>query len=279
LKNLFFDSYLVDDNHENTPDITKSDLPEALTRREEEVFELLQTLSTPSKAFHEWYRGGITILKSKSPDRIAQAAHSIRELCDALPKRIADIPEFKSPISAVKNFSDQFLDLKAQNYGDGWQGKIVTAQLNDLLSKFEKLFNEPPRSKRFGKALTAFDLQIELLSKDTRRKRDNVFEELVSFFQNVAHHKHLATEEEFRKKLAFFESLLLNYLTPCTETQQKELLALMAGPANPDNFSKINALISHKTANLTFFLEKVENPEWLPILDENGFFKNLPEPD
>ena len=255
-------------------------MPLAINSQQAKVFDLLRGFSTERRKFHEWYHGAIQILNSTSPDKIAQAAHSIRELCDALPNRIAEIPEFKNPISAAKSlFGAKFLETKEQYYGKGWMGKIVNQPLGEVLCGFEKLFNQPPRTKRFGKALTATDPQADFLSKDWRKERDKTFEELYDFFQNVAHHNHLATENELKDKLELFESLLLNFLTPCTADQQKKLLELMAAPANSETFAKVSGLIKHKTANFTFFFDKLENPDWIPLLDQKGYFNNLPEPE
>jgi hypothetical protein len=72
---------------------------------------------------------------------------------------------------------------------------------------------------------------------------------------------------------------LLNYLTPCTAAQQKELLGLMAAPANDETFARISELILHKTANLHFFFDKLDNPNWLLFLDQKGLFQKLPGPE
>ena len=158
----------------------------------------------------------------------------------------------------------------------GWSGEIINQPFDEVLCRLERLFSEPPRSTRLGRALAATDPQADFLSKDWRNDRDKAFEDLVNFFQNVAHHNHLADETKFREKLELFESLLLNYLTPCTEAQQKELQELMTGPANSETFARVNKLIGHKTANFTFFFDKLENPDWLHLLSQKGFFKSLP---
>ena len=251
-----------------------------MSREQVEVFELLHGFSSEKNKFHKWYEGAIGILSSTFPDKIAQAAHSMRELCDELPKAIANIPEFKNPVSVAKQqIGPQFIKVKEQSYGNGWRGEIINQPFDEVLCRLDKLFSEPPRSKRFGRALIAADPQADFLSKDWRNERDKVFEDLVGFFQNVAHHKHFANEIEFREKLGLFESLLLNYLTPCTEAQQKRLLGLMAGPANSETLATVIKLIKHKTANFTFFFDKLENPDWLQLLDQEGFFKNLPGPE
>jgi len=254
-------------------------LPAAMTREQVEVFDLLQSFSTREKHFHKWYQGALEIINSQSPDKIAQAAHSLRELCDELPSAIAQIPKFVNPISAVKPFGSHFFEVKSQSYSGGWEGNVINQPLDEMLLRFEKIFSEPARSKRLGRALTATDPQANALSKDWQRERDKVFEDLYGFFQNVAHHNFSPTEAVLKEKLKLFEALLLNYLTPCTEAQQKELLGLMAAPASDEAYARVNELILHKTANLHFFFDKLDNPNWLVFLDQKGVFQKLPGPE
>jgi hypothetical protein len=272
----------VKDNQENDSQPRSGNMPLVMNRQQAEVFELLRGLAAERDKFHEWYQGAIQVLQSSSPDKIAQAANSIRELCDRLPNRIADIPEPKSPVPAVNSLQKEFLELKADGYGDGWLRKVINGKLNRLLLRLEEIFrlcNEPPRTSRFKLALTWSDPQAEFMSKEHRYARDKAFEEVGSFFQAVTHHKRIVDEFDFRKKLEFFESLLLNFLTPCTAAQQKELIALIEGPVRTETLAKINALISQKGANFVFFFERLDNPKWLQPLDQQGHFSNLPGPE
>lgn len=253
-----------------------------MTRQQAEVFELLRGLSTEREKFHEWYQGAIQTLNSKASDRIPQAAHSIRELCDKLPDRIADIPKFNSPVSPVKSLQRDFLNIQKRSYADGWEGKAVNKGLGEILLRMGeifKLFNEPPRTARLKLALTASDPQAEFMSKEHREARDETFKRIGLFFQDVTHHNRIVDELAFRKELELFESLLLNYLTPCTAAQQNELLLLIAGPPNPEALARVHALISHKGANYIFFFDKLDNPSWLPPLEHKGHFADLPQPE
>jgi hypothetical protein len=253
-----------------------------MTRQQADVFELLRGLATERDKFHDWYQGAIQTLSSGPSDKLAQAAHSIRELCDKLPDRIADIPKFNSPVPPVKSLQRDFLDVKTSSYAEGWKNKTINKRLAKLLLRLEEifnLFNEPPRTARLKMALTASDLQAEFMSKEHRESRDETFERIGSFFQDVTHHKRTVDETEFRKELQLFESLLLNYLTPCTATQQKELMLLIAGPPNPEALARVNELISHKGANYVFFFDKLDNPSWLGPLEQQGHFADLPQPE
>jgi len=117
------------------------------------------------------------------------------------------------------------------------------------------------------------------MSKEHRDARDETFERIGSFFQDITHHRRAVDEPEFRRELELFESLLLNYLTPCTATQQSELMALIAAAPSNQALARVNELISHKGANFIFFFEKLDNPTWLQPLDQLGYFSNLPEPE
>jgi len=272
----------VDDNPKNGPESGNVTLPLALTRQQAEVFELLRVLSTEREKFHEWYQGAIIVLNSLSPDRFPQAAHSIRELCDKLPDRIADIPKFKSPVSPVKSLQRDFLEVKKGNFADGWKDRTINSELANLLSRLDeifKLFNEPARTERLKMALTASDPQADLMSKEQRETRDETFDRIGTFFQSVTHHQQTVSEEEFREKLGLFESLLLNYLTPCTAAQQKELMSLIAAPPNQKSLARVNELISHKGANYVFFFDKLDDPSWLSQLEQQGHFADLPKPE
>jgi hypothetical protein len=270
---------IVDTDPKNNPELGSKNLPAEMTSEQVEVFDLLEGFSTPENQFHKWYQGTLEIINSQSPDKIAQAAHSLRELCDKLPNAIAQIPKFINPISAVKSLGQHFFEVKAQTYGDSWTGKIINRPLDGVLLRFETIFKEPARSKRLGRALTATDPQANVLSKDWRRERDKVFEDLYGFFQNVAHHNFSPTEAVLKEKMELFEALLLNYLTPCTAAQQRELLGLMAASANDETYARVSELILHKTANLHFFFDKLDNPNWLLFLDQKGIFQKLPGPE
>ena len=250
-----------------------------MTRQQIAVFELLRGLATEQLRFHEWYHGAIQVLSSQSPDKTAQAAHSIRELCDRLPNRIAGIPTFKNPVSAVKQLGPQFSKVKERSYQAGWKGEIINEPLAEVLRRVEEYFAEPPRTRRFARALTSADPQAYVLSTEWREGRDDALDRMVRFFQGVAHHNSFVTETEIREKLEIFDSLLLNYLTPCTAAQQAELLALAAAAPNPHSVTRVAELTSHKAANFAFFLEKLDNPAWLPALEEMGWFRDLPEPE
>src|SRR5690242_20003497 len=123
----------VDTDPKNDPDLGSKNLPAAMTSEQVEVLDLVRGFSTQNKQFHKSYQGALEIINSQSPDKIAQAAHSLRELCDELPNAIAQIPKFVNPISVVKPLGPHFFEVKAQAYGNGWVGKIINQPLDEVL--------------------------------------------------------------------------------------------------------------------------------------------------
>ncbi len=271
----------MDADINNTPDLADALLPPDLTRQQIDVFELLRDLSTEREQFHEWYLGAIQVLASKSPDKLAQAANSIRELCEKLATRM-NVAESQSPLPPLRSLLNVFPEVKASAYANGWEGEAINKRLNNFLVELEekaKLFDEPSRTARLKLALTNSDPQAEFMSKAYREARDEAFRQVGVFFQKVTHHGHAPDEVEFGKELNLFESLLLNYLTPCTAAQQNELMSLITGMPSREALARVDELISHKGANYILFFEKLDNANWLPLLEERGHFTDLPEPE
>ena len=105
----------MDADKNNNPDLGNANLPPDLTPQQIDVFELLRDLSTEREKFHHWYLGAIQVLVSKSPDKIAQAANSIRELCEKLATRM-NVAESQSPLPPLKTLLQDFPGVKASAY-------------------------------------------------------------------------------------------------------------------------------------------------------------------
>src|SRR6266850_61318 len=128
----------------------------SLNQQQLGAYELLKGLAADQDQFHDWYYGALRALELKLPDYLAQAAHSIRELCDRLPGSIATIPQFDSPLPAVKALAPEFESVKTSGYTGGWVGKEISKPLSKILIRLENIYQkckEPPRTARLGLAL------------------------------------------------------------------------------------------------------------------------------
>jgi hypothetical protein len=56
-------------------------------------------------------------------------------------------------------------------------------------------------------------------------------------------------------------------------------MALIVGTPSNEALARVDELISYKGANYIFFFEKLDNPNWLPLLEQRGHFADLPEPE
>ena len=65
------------------------DHPPQLEQRQLEVWRILRAKSIEKYALADWYFGAIAALQNNfNPDRIAQAAHSLRELLEKIPRAL-----------------------------------------------------------------------------------------------------------------------------------------------------------------------------------------------
>ena len=226
--------------------------PPVLTGQQRTVLDLLTRLSTESDQFALWYLGSLETITRKGPDYLTLAAHSIRELTDRLPSQTG-VPKFESPVSAVKSIGPRLKYLKTQKYQEGWSGKVIDGELNDLMAELERVFriyDSPPRTARLKLALISKDPLREMLPQDLQRQRDQTFKKLGEFFQNVAHHNHTPTEPDFLERVATFERLLLHYLTPVSAEQQTEILDMIEQAPSQHSKARLKELLVHSGSNV-----------------------------
>lgn len=114
--------------------------PLVLTSKQRDVLEVLKSKQTEEYPLSDWYTGALYALDNHyNPDRVAQAAHSLRELLQKLP-RVTQGNEVH--VSATdfagmrRNINDRILKDK-ERYSEGWKSKIIDARLDKTLRKVE----------------------------------------------------------------------------------------------------------------------------------------------
>mgnify|MGYP003110353660 CR=1 FL=1 len=267
-----------EENSPNLPRLVEDQgRPLELDEQQQQVYTALINHAGKKWRLAEWYCGALQAVRSQGPDYLAQAANSIREISEKLPQ-LAGINLPESPHNKTKDAIAKILELKADSYQAGWEGNPINCELSEalgLLETLQPLYDAPPRTRMLQSALEKRDRFSGMLSKELRKARDNQFRELGKFFQSVTHHQKFPTHEEFLDKLGLFEKLLLHYLTPITAEQHAEIQRLIDHSPTPESEAQLKELFTHNSANLLFFLYKIENPEWLSLIEEIGKFKQL----
>ncbi|MDE9364229.1 hypothetical protein PZ938_01290 [Luteipulveratus sp. YIM 133132] len=214
------------------PDSALSSQDTALTGRQRAVVEAFGDRHN----LVAWYLGARSVLgQDGNPDRLAQSAHSIRELLEKLPHHF-DVPVEKRAfiLSERARVLGQSFDkavAKSKTYEDGkWSGEI-DAPLRQFLQRAEDFFGKlavkrPPRSqeaKGFIRATDPSPLPLPDTIEELRIKEWNAYRD---YFISVAHHRS-AEPDEFERWLELFEDFILKQLVPRTFEDRAEIRELI----------------------------------------------------
>ncbi len=187
---------------------------------------LYEALMSRSSELGSIYFGALITLERKdNPDRLAQAAHGLRELMEKLPKYL-DLPIEKKPPSLKEKVRrlaqrrDKALDNSSSRDGSVWRGEI-----DDHLQKFLKESDEffdwfevehLTRRGRTVKMLRRLDPSALPLPEPLEEPNIEQWNKCNDHFQGVSHHTISGVEEDFRSQLSALESFLLDRLAPRT---------------------------------------------------------------
>jgi len=253
--------------------------PLALTDRQQAAYAILAKIATDHEPFHQWYWTALSLFASKDSDYLALAAHSIREITDRLPEklgvRIAD-----SPLQKFKEHLADLSAIRSIEFSSGWSGEISKdlSRILASLESFKGYLDSPARQGRMMAAMEKRDPGHKKLSPRLKKIRKKAFLDVNGFFQNVAHHNKTASDEDFSAKLAAFENHLIAYLTPITVGQQDLIEKIIRGTPTPESTAELDGLLVHSSANFGFLLQNLNNPDWIPYLEEHELFKKPGSP-
>ena len=134
-----------------------------LSRQQLDVTQVLQSRDTPQYPLSQWYLGSLYALRDiNNPDRISQAAQSLRELIEKLPRVVQESDLQVNPIDFIgmrRNLYTRFLGDK-KRYQEGWQGNAIDVQLDKTLKGFDHYLErnqQPTRKEQIEKAVANFD--------------------------------------------------------------------------------------------------------------------------
>ncbi len=182
----------------------------SLSREQQRLHGALRELDETLGAM---YLGGLQVLHDPAnPDRMAQSAHSMRELMEKVvdPKRPLGLTA--RVIEVQDEFRDQKPKTNCHSDSDGWAGTIdrplrrILEKLEDFLNWFATSY--PRKKERFRRALGRWEGTDLDLPEESFREQWKAWIGLNDYFQAVSHHGKLTSNEELRKKIAGLEGFL-----------------------------------------------------------------------
>jgi hypothetical protein len=177
-----------------------------------------------------WYLGArITLLNTRNPERLQQAAHSLRELMDKL------LPVLGLPAEAEGgNLGDRFAAMttrwerakkQSRCHNDGvWSGEIDDAARRGLTAVDEAIEwqrkNRPKRKETYRATIRALDVSRRPLPVWIEDTHVLLWDDLRDYFVKVCHHGRETDEDEFSAALHELERFVLDRLKPRTYAEQ-----------------------------------------------------------
>lgn len=190
-----------------------------------------EVLSRLDGRLADMYLGVLWVLAQESnPDRVCQAAHSMRELMEKLPQYL-ELPIPKNPTT----LGDRIRSLHARwKRVERLPGGIIST--NGLLWCFLKelglFFNDFEHghtTQREASVILVNELDPAGLPvpKVVQRERADLWQTLRDYFVKVSHHRTNQDVAEMTDRIDAVEGFLLDYLRPRTLDNQAEILSLI----------------------------------------------------
>ena len=105
--------------------------PRVLTPWERDISEALRSKETEKYPLNQWYLGALYALDNHyNPDRIAQAAHSLRELIEKLPRVVqgSDVQTETIDFKGMRRSINNRISKDKERYSEGWKNKKIDAR-------------------------------------------------------------------------------------------------------------------------------------------------------
>lgn len=222
--------------------MAKDDMPGDRSRGNSSVrlsgrqLALYKALSELDVAVAGIYRGAmIALSQDRNPEKLVQAAHSLRELMDRIPDYL-DVPvkarrqsggdKMRSLVAAFRRAVDE---TDCHDSGE-WNG-CIDVPLRRFLCQLERDLNWIDshlgrRKQEAAKIIRALDVSGRPMPETIERSNVDVWDAIREFFVGVAHHR-ATTEEEFDSYMGALEGFLLERMRPRTFDDFAELDALI----------------------------------------------------
>ena len=207
--------------------------PLALTQRQQSVLRALSEVEDTRYRISLYYLGALSALDNPyNPDRISQAAHSLRELLDKLPRIVprSDLPKPYDIPGKRLELADR-ITRDRERYSAGWIGEIdkdLGATIEGV-SLFIDNLRQPTRRENIRAVLEHFDPLTDRFERQISARRLRRVSELQKELEGFAHHGGGDDEREFGHSIYKLEEVVLDVLAQTTAENQEEILSILEG--------------------------------------------------
>lgn len=209
--------------------------PEGLETRQ---LRLYMKLADKSIRLARMYLGALRVLSQhENPDRLALAAHDLRELMEKFPEYVNI--SIRPPVSMgtkVNELKETWLDAqKSTCRQDDMWGGTIDAKLSKLLQDMDAFFkwkerDQPSQIEKVVKTLRELDPARRRVPPSVEKIMGQLWRTINAYFQAVAHHgKGDTTEEDFEGHLRELEYFLIERIDPRTFDDLDEIDAIISG--------------------------------------------------
>jgi hypothetical protein len=208
--------------------------PAPLTGRQQQVYERLVERDGKG-ALAAMYLGALVVLDATAnPDRVAHAAHSLRELMEKLPRiGRGDVDRGRMGDKA-KDLEDVWVGFKRGTGGDPGRlaGQTIDAAHIRVFQEVESFVVWTQRNtinRKTQARLALEDLSVSgfAVPDELRESSVRAWKDLRDYFEDTAHHRGEPSEEQCRRHIEALEEFLLNLWLPDTFGDFAALDALM----------------------------------------------------
>ena len=258
--------------------------PLALSGIKQQVLDALKRVETEEYPVSDWYLGALYALENPfNPDRISQAAQSLRELLEKLPRVIQASDVHTFDFQGMRKGIRERFERDKSRYKEVWKGEKIDARLAKTLRRIDRYLElnlQPTRRDQIQIAIGNIDPMADYIEVDIQKQKRDAFYELWNQVEGYAHHRtnYRQDERKFRTCVSVLERLIYDLLAPITARDQQEIQSILSRSEHSDaDADTLYSLISRRGANYVYFFTYATDPTWIPFLVEQGFFRNPPD--
>ena len=249
-----------------------------LTDRQRAVLEALKSKETEKYPLSQWYLGALYALEAhNNPDRVSQAAHSLRELIEKLPRVVQEMDvQGQHGFQGMRRSLKERFSKDKERYNGEWKGQEIDGSLDKTLRKADEYFErnqQPTRKEQVQRAISKLDPMANQMDGGIRRAKQDNLHQLWRVLEGFTHHNSKPDIHEFRKFLETLEGMIFDLLALITAQDQNEIQSILElSNRSESDEERMLSLIERRGANFAFFFEHVNDASWIPIIKKRGYF-------